>query len=55
MGLVFSAASSVASSVATCLGITLGNCFCQGVKSCLPVGYTPAKFYALLLFFGKQP
>lgn len=50
MGIVMSAASSVG----TCLGVTLGNCVCQGVKQCLPVGYTAAKFYALLLFFGTS-
>lgn len=52
MGIVFSVGTSAASALASCCVGSAASCVCAGLKQIMPSGYTAAKVYALLLFFG---
>lgn len=54
MGAVFSVGTSAASALASCCVGSAASCVCSGLKTIMPSGYTAAKVYALILFFGAS-
>ncbi len=54
MGLVMSVGTSAASALASCCVGSAASCVCSGLKAVMPSGYTAAKVYALILFFGAR-
>lgn len=54
MGLVMSLGTSAASGLASCCVGSAASCVCSGLKAIMPSGYTAAKVYALILFFGAS-
>jgi cytochrome bd-type quinol oxidase subunit 2 len=54
MGLVMSVGTSAASALASCCVGSAASCVCSGLKAIMPSGYSAAKVYALILFFGAR-